>query len=388
VLSKSIGGRHATSSEERRAAEYTQSELKNMRLSQADLISFRGAVFAWMPWSVALSLAAWGMLIGLLLGRVGALVAAVLYLYAAWIVFTELYPTLGSTTGYPVRRWLWRGDSQNVIGVVAAEGQVERHAVLVAYLDSPRESFLWHNARRRRFVRWLRPALFVSLLISAASYSLAAVAGSIWPYFVAFLMLFPQVGALFVCIRGERARVSPGANNNAAGVGTLLALAERLQKTPLKHTEVWLLATGCRETGGDGMRSFLESNGTELDSAIFVALEGVGVGDQLLFLTGEGALHQTQFAPDALALAGKAADRCRQNGLQVRAERHRGTATEMGLLTRSGFKGVTISNWPADMPGIAGRRQGNDSFGKIQVSALSLAHVFVWALLEEIDRIW
>jgi hypothetical protein len=390
VLSKGIGPRGATSDEEQESAEYVRDELQGLGLSDVWLVPFQGAISGWLPWAVAFSLAAWGMLIGLLFGLVGGIIAMAIYLLAAWTAHTELYPAarLGQSLwarGYPVRRWLGHRESQNVVAVAPPRGDVERRVVLMAYLDSARAPFLWQSQRSRRLAGCAVPLLFASLLLSAAVFLLAAFTANVLFYFVALCLLFPQIAGLIVSIRADRSAYSPGANNNASGVGTLLALAEQLKQSPLQHTEVWLLATACRETGFDGLQAFLDAHGSELAGGTFIALEGVGVGERVVYLTGEGALWTTSYSPDALGCAARSAERCQSEGLLVNAEGHRGDPTEMGVITRLGWRGTSISAKSNGRPGIPGRRQLEDTFDTIERQALSQVIDFCWALLQEID---
>jgi hypothetical protein len=384
VLSEEIGARGATGDGERRAAEYVRDTLRRLGLSQVQLQPFQGAVLGCMPWSIAFSLATWGMLIGLLFGRVGGGLAVVLYLLAAWIIYRELYPTTSSISGYPVRHWLWRAESQNVLGIISPAAELRQRVVLMSYLDSGRVSSLWDGQRRQRLVGCMMPFLFLSLLLSAGAFFIATLTTDLVFYVIAFLMLFPQIGALLASLRIERRPFSPGANNNAAGVGTLLALAERLTETPLAHTEVWLLATGCRETGGDGMVAFLEAHGATLSAATFVALEGVGVGERVIYLIGEGALWSTSYPTETLALAARAADRCRKS-FPISAERHRGSPTEAGVIVRAGFTGMAINAWPEGSSTVAARHHSDDTLETMRQETMARVHAFTWRLLEEID---
>jgi hypothetical protein len=384
MLSEEIGTRGATGDGERRAAEYVRDTLTRLGLSQVQLQPFQGAVLGCMPWSTAFSLATWGMLIGLLFGRVGAGLAVAFYLLAAWIIYRELYPTASSISGYPIRRWLWRAESQNVLGVAPSAAEPHRRVVLMSYLDSGRTSSLWDSQRRQRLVGCMRPFLFLSLLLSAGAFFIAGVTTAVVFYFIAFLLLFPQIGALLASLRIERRPFSPGANNNATGAGTLLALAERLTETPLAHTEVWLLATGCRETGGDGIVTFLKAHGATLSAATFVALEGVGVGERVIYLVGERALWNTPYSAETLAFAARAANRCRVS-FPVSAGRHRGGPTETGVIVRGGFAGMAINAWPEGWSTVAARHQSDDTLETIRQETLARVHAFTWRLLEEID---
>lgn len=389
VLSRGIGPRGATSDEERRAAEYVRDELRQMGLQQARLEPFRGVVSAWLSWAVAFSLALWGALVGLLFARLmGEIIALAFYLPAVWIIYRELYPVVGSGVGgHFIRRRLWQGDSQNVVGVVTPAGPVERRVVLMGYVDSAHAPFFWRTSSRRRLIGCLALPLFFSVPCGAVTLILGVFSGNVWFYPLAILTIFLPSAGLVVSLRAGHSSFCPGANHNASGVGTLLALAERLKEAPLARTEVWLLATGCRETGGDGMRAFLGAHGETLAQATFVALEGVGVGQRPVYLTGEGFLWKTPYSPKALALAAQAAERCRETGLEVGTKRHRGAPTEMGLIVRAGLEGLAVNAWPGpdQESGVAGRRRMDDTFDTLEKEALAGVHAFVWALLQEID---
>jgi hypothetical protein len=167
----------------------------------------------------------------------------------------------------------------------------------------------------------------------------------------------------------------------------LLALAERLRETPLIHTEVWLLATGCRETGGAGVREFLNNHSSRLADATFISLEGVGIGERVIYLSGEGLLTHTAYSSETAALAAQAADQCQNDHINVSAAHHPGGPTEAGIITRRGLRAVTISAWPDNHRGVAGRRQMDDTFDHIQQTALAQVHAFAWALLNVIDTL-
>jgi hypothetical protein len=388
VLAESIGPRGATSDGERRAAEYVRDELKRIGAAQADLELFQGAVSAWLPWAITFSLAAWAMFIGLVFGFAGGIVATVVYLIAAWTACGELCPPVCSgsrflANRYPVRRWLWRGDSQNVLGMMPPAGAVEQRVVLMSYLDSARTSLLCRAELGRGYIM---PLLFCSLLLSAGAFLLGALTSGVAFYFFALLLVFPQIAALVVAIRSDRNLFSPGANNNASGLATLLALAERLKEKPLAHTEVWLLATGCRETGCDGLRAFCSTHSAALVGSTFIALEGVGRGERVVYLTGEGAVRTTAYNDETLALAARAAERCQTQEFSVRPERHQGRYTEMGIIARGGFKGTAINTRSDTQPGIPGRCRTDDTFDTLKKQALSWAHTYAWTLLQEIDN--
>ncbi len=74
--------------------------------------------------------------------------------------------------------------------------------------------------------------------------------------------------------------IVPGANDDASGVATVLALARELIANPPKNTEVWFLVTGCEEGIEGGIHAFLEQHHTELEGRrpFFLNLEMLGSG--------------------------------------------------------------------------------------------------------------
>jgi Zn-dependent M28 family amino/carboxypeptidase len=93
---------------------------------------------------------------------------------------------------------------------------------------------------------------------------------------------------------------SPGAIDNASGVGVLLELARTFRQRPPAPVEVIWVASGSEEVGLDGARDFLRRHGSLWRSkpTLLINLESVGFGDRV-FLSGE---------PGALTLAERVAE--------------------------------------------------------------------------------
>ncbi|MDQ3318813.1 MAG: M28 family peptidase [Actinomycetota bacterium] len=71
----------------------------------------------------------------------------------------------------------------------------------------------------------------------------------------------------------------PGANDNASGVATVLALAE-LYGDRLEHFDLWCVLPGSEEAQALGMREWVSRHRGELDRSrtLFVDLDKVGAG--------------------------------------------------------------------------------------------------------------
>jgi hypothetical protein len=109
--------------------------------------------------------------------------------------------------------------------------------------------------------------------------------------------------ALVMCLHADRTPFSPGANDNASGVGVLLGLAARLAEESLAHTEVWLAFTGCEDVAAYGVPALLDAHAPELgDDAVYLILDQVGLG-QLRVLTAHGLIIKRTTHPHALELS-------------------------------------------------------------------------------------
>jgi hypothetical protein len=194
-----------------------------------------------------------------------------------------------------------------------------------------------------------------------------------------------QLFALAMCLHADRTPFSPGANDNASGVGVILALARRLSAAPLAHTEVWLAFTGCEEAAAYGISSFLDAHAADLgDNAVYIILDEVGLG-RPVHLTTDGLILKRQTHPWALALARQA----RAALPELQAEERVGIAyTDAAVATKRGRIALTLVALPP--PGSAEVmhwHQMSDTSDHVNPETLASAHAFVWQVLQEVDRI-
>jgi Zn-dependent M28 family amino/carboxypeptidase len=153
--------------------------------------------------------------------------------------------------------------------------------------------------------------------------------------------------------------VVPGANDNLAAVGALLAVAQRLRERPVQGLRVLLVSTGSEESFSEGMQAFGRRHFPELDPAgtEFLCLECLG-GPILLVLEGEGMLrmrHYPRHMREALAAAADAAGVGVARGIRSVA------ASDAIIALRAGYPVVTLGSmdhtklplnyhWPSDTP--------------------------------------
>ena len=94
-------------------------------------------------------------------------------------------------------------------------------------------------------------------------------------------------------------RVTPGANDNATGVATLLSLAHWLAARPPRKTRVILLSAGSEESFMEGMVRYAERHFPELprERTRTICVDTVG-SPKLLLLLGEGMLGIREYSKD------------------------------------------------------------------------------------------
>jgi Zn-dependent M28 family amino/carboxypeptidase len=153
--------------------------------------------------------------------------------------------------------------------------------------------------------------------------------------------------------------VVPGANDNLAAVGVLLALAERLRRDPPAGVRVLLLSTGSEESFSEGMQAFGERHFPALDpnATEVVCLECLGA-PTLIVLEGEGMLRMRDYTPHVREALERAA---REAGVQVRRGLRTVGATDAIIALRAGYPVATLASvqdtklplnyhWPTDTP--------------------------------------
>lgn len=382
ALVDEIGPRPSTGKAERAAAEYVYEVMGARGL---DLRRVRHELFPGLPstyrplrYSLIVALACLFLYPQALptSGHIVAVVSAVVA-YGVYSLFT--------LRDWPLYRLMGKRTSQNTIGEIPPAGEARATVVLVAHADTHRAALIYSSDRWVSVFSLIIGAAFLSLVANPVLFALGAATGSLLPYALALVGGVVQIAALALVIQADRAPYSPGANDDASGVGVALSIAERLKEAPLQHTTVWIAITGCEETWDGGVRAMIDAHRDTLADALWVEFDGVGCGAHTVWLTGEGMLRYDHAHPDAMAAAEAAAARVPDLG----AEGKPGTLayTQMGPVHKAGMRGVGVNQRPA--PGAEG--MGNwhrlcDTTENLDLQALAHAHRFGWALLQVWDE--
>jgi Peptidase family M28 len=381
TLAKS--GRGSATVAEQQAAEYTQAQLKSLGIEDVHMQPFIGLRSIWLFFALAFGLALVGhaafWFLRNPLGDVPALVISLVAFglsgYLLWCKFTF--------RDYPLRTTIPHASSQNVIAVIPPTGEARKRLVLVGHLDSHRAVFWFANDFLLRLFAISSFVTIYSVYLAIPLYALAVLTHwQVFAWLGLFLAVFHFLG-WFTGVTADLGQYSPGANDNASAVGTMLALAERLKAQPLQNTETWLAFTGCEESGCDGMLALLKEHGKMLKEALFVDFELVGIGDCLSYVSKEGNLRRRSIPPEVEALVQEVG---KPFGLHSASTPPIGAFTEGGTLWELGFKAVCVSAHHQGSPFLPEWHRLTDTPDRLQVNTLERVHSFTWDLLQRFDQ--
>jgi hypothetical protein len=262
------------------------------------------------------------------------------------------------------RRALPRRPTWNVVAEAGDSG-AERTVVLIAHHDAAHSGLVFHPALGRI------PPRLTPKLHERSRQSLPILYG-VWagPAMVAAGAVLGRrrllgagltvaLGAVAAMIDIGARGVVPGANDNLAAVGVLLALASALREGPLEDLRVLLVSTGSEESFSEGMEAFGRRHFDELDPSRteMLCLECLG-GPTLSVIEGEGMLRMRHY-PKAMrdALGDAAADA----GVPIARGLRTVAATDALVPLRAGYQVVTLASidytklplnyhWPSDVP--------------------------------------
>lgn len=379
-LSEAIGGRGSCTSQEQQAAEYMADQLRGLGVQDVRTETISGVVSTYRPFILAFSGALLGVIIVLVIGNREALaVAALLSLLGAWGMLAET--DLSSNW----MRWILpKAKGHNTVGVIPPAGPTLRKVVLCAHLDTHRTPVFYSSKTWHRLFSLLVRAASVSMVVGSLSFGLGAAFGWTWMRWAGLVIAPMQIFALSMCAYADFTPFSPGANDDASGVGVTFGLAKRLQAEPLGQTEVWVAFTDCEEVGCYGMAAFLEAHAAELGrEAVHLILDEVGQGG-IKYINLDGILLKRPTHPRALELARQVTAAMPELGVVERV----GVAyTDAQVATKRGLIALTISCLiPPDSSRVSHWHQMSDRVEHVDPRTLAEAHAFAWGLLQEIDR--
>jgi hypothetical protein len=333
---------------------------------------------------------------GLVLTYLLALLAYLLFMvsYTASLLLSVLVFFIFQMETYTwstISRILPRSEAPNIIGRVRAEGEVKHVAILVANYDTAKGSPLGMPKAARLFrliyilsFICITVIVLVSLLGQGASLSKVSrhtlivvwLAFSPFPIYLLLLSLVILWGELV-------GRYSPGANDNASGVGVMLSVVSSIAGNPLEQTDVWGIATARGCAGGRGMVSCLRRHSKQMKDAFIINLDHVGVGDTTI-INREGVMLGFRSSGPLRKLVYNASKKSKD--LKVGKGNCRVKKSDAMVALARGYKAITIGGVQGGT--FPGWKNEADRFSKIDRKSMDRAVRLVQQVLEDIDNMF
>jgi hypothetical protein len=209
------------------------------------------------------------------------------------------------------RRLFPRGEGANAVARLRPLGERRGTLILVAHLDAARTGLVWDPRftagwEMRAAKTGKAPSPAGLPLAGAALTALGSLSGRRAPRVAGGAIAALGLGLAVECASNG---IVPGANDNACAAAGLAELVRGFAESPLEHTEVIAVASGCEEVGMGGFAVWLRRHRDELDptSTVVLGLDQIGAGEPTL-LTGEGLPGLVKFSSTANAFVDVGAD--------------------------------------------------------------------------------
>ena len=270
---------------------------------------------------------------------------------AATLVSGTAAAALGDDLGHG-QRWsrrlpLPQRSTWNVVAE-ASDRAAQRTVMFVAHHDAAHSGLVFHPALGRIAPRFLprlheRSKHTLPILYGVWLGPVLACAGALLGSRRALRAAARVASGAVAAMADIGARpVVPGANDNLAAVGILLAIAERTRREPPHGVRVLLLSTGSEESFSEGMQAFVECHRHELDARTseVICLECLG-GPTLIVLEGEGMLRMRDYPLQTRESLAEAAGRA---GVDIRRGIQTVGASDALIALRAGYPVATLAS--------------------------------------------
>jgi hypothetical protein len=376
-LVETIGPRGSTTESEKEAAAYVHKRLKGFDL-QPTMESFSSARSAWLPAALFWSLVLASGFLFLGGGRLRAILALALAATGLASILLEL-----SFRPNFLRWILPKGESQNVSAQIDAKSEVREQVALVAHLDSHRTPLVFSS---RIWVRWferLVPIGMACTVLLILIFALGVVIPLPWLQILAIGPMAVALIMLVLMLQADFTAYSPGANDNASGIGVVLSLAEQLAKTPLEHTKVWIVLTGCEEVGCYGSDEFIRKHKNALGNAAWITIDTVGSYRGVpVFLSEETFL--TTGKSDERLLRTMREINLRHPEVGAHEISMKGAYTDGAIGSKHGLRVLTLESHQEDGT-LSNWHRPTDTIDAVSPECIQATESLVYELLQELD---
>jgi len=377
ALAVEIGPRGSTRPGERQGSEYAKARFEAMGLKPA-WETFPSALSNFHPHFIGGVLMLAAFIIFPLAGQVTAVLAALLSIL---VIVSELQE-LGFQDNL-LRRMEPKGQSQNVFAVIPPAGEHKRDLVLVGHVDSQRTPLIFRSAQWVRAYDRFTMVAFVTFILQAGLFTLAALFGWSWAWWVCIPSAISAILLAAMCFQADTTPFTAGANDNATAVGMVLTLAGQMAQKPLENTRVFAVVTGCEEVQHYGMIDFYRRHRAEMKDPRALVFEMLGCAGPAWELQ-EGIIVPFKSDPGLVA----AAQRLSAAHPEWRAYPTNISGGNTELADAMRFKVPAITLFGITPEGRAPFwHQATDTFDKMDPEVLERTWEFTRALVGEIDHL-
>ncbi|MBE0697795.1 MAG: M28 family peptidase [Anaerolineaceae bacterium] len=375
VLAVEIGPRGPTLEGERKGAEYARDQFLRMGLSPV-WETFKSARSIFLPHLIGGLAMLLAFAIYPLGGRVTAAVSAGLSLL---VLATELLELGFADNLY--RRILPKGESQNVYAIIPPAGEHQQDLVLVGHLDTQRTPFIFRTPVHVKAYDNFVTITFITFIAQVVIFSLSIFLSMPWAWYAAIPTVVCSGLLAAICVEADRTPFTAGANDNATAAGIVLALAENYARSPLQHTRILAVCTGCEEVQHYGMIDFYQRHREGLKNPKAIVFEMLGCAGPA-WLTREGIIVPFKPDPGLLHSVEELSDQHPEWGAYP--SQISGGNTEMADAAR--FKVPAITLFGQTREGVSPYwHQLEDTFDKMNPEIMEKTWELTTGLIEKID---
>jgi hypothetical protein len=381
-LSETIGPRGSTTEEEAKAADYVAEQLAALKLAPQRQ-KFLSAKSAYAPYALFTGLVLLSLFLFWQPQPVGAAAAAILTLTVLISVILEM-----QFCSNPLR-WLLPIDySQNVAARVRRAGSdasapPAQTVYITAHVDTHRTPLLFSSPTWLSVFRLLLPAGLVSAALLLVLFIVGVFTPAMILRQVALLPGLIELAVFVLMIQADLTEFSRGAEDNGSGVALALGIAERLTETPLPHTDVVVVFTGCEEVGCYGADAFFSANAAQTRGAVHLVADQVGAeGGAPCIVLGERFLAEARSDPQLIKIAGQVVQAHPELGASL-VSLNTGYG-ELSVGVKNGLRCVALGSQTPN--GISPHwHKKTDTLEHVNLALLDQEQELAWHLLQSID---
>ncbi len=275
--------------------------------------------------------------------------------------------------------------SRNVIGEMPSESG-EVRLVVVAHYDSARAALSFHPKMVKNFrmsFSMMIGSVFLIAALALSNFIIRAITGSanFWVWVAALVFCAYLLVPLVLMLHREAAmEYTPGANDNASGVVTMLALVDKMGEPESRLPGVMFVATGAEEVGTAGMIEFLKANGDRVKDALIVNLDNLGTG-HLCYIDCEGMLLPHRSSPVLLWLSWLVT---KKKQFPIWQAPYRLLSTDATPALARGYSAMSVMAFD-DEGGLPNWHWQSDTVDKVNMENIEVARGFLWNIAKKLD---